>query len=1252
MNQRLPSLPRRLGLALAAVVLAGHTAGAFPILTNVVEFYGDNEPTDTIVARWTGVTWLTTVANEPTLNTPVGTPFTVPVFGEDVPAYVDRAHEWNGATVNLPIPNYLLGGEYIMIGNDNRDNNPFQLDLYVAEPCVVFMLVDWRNGDAAQGGTTSNTDPPFLGVPLDQWVAMTWLGTSGFQPVTTGYNRFGRTDWPDEVGVDEVGTRGIGPGVEIQQYSGIYYKLVNPGPVGDPAISLYESAAAGQNMYGVVVTPLGPDAPTGLQATSLNGRLALRWNAARFARSYVIKRSSTPGGPYTIVATNSTTSYTDSGLVNDQPYYYVVSGLGMFAEGPNSAEASGTPKLAPETLVAVGGTNQISLSWAALIGAANYTVKRSAVAGGPYTAISIGQTATTYLDPNLPDGQRYYYTVSAALGEGGDSADADEASAVTAPAGPATLRAERFAATVIRLTWTETNPEAASHLVERSSDGENFSQIATVPPGVRTYLDAGLPPDVTRHYRVRANNSGGYSAYTAAVSATTPASGINVNFAFTNFTTGAAGYPLPGFLDDYGFVYGPRGNGYSYGWDDDNTQHARLRNAANSPDKRYDTFNHLQKTDPLPVGRTWEIAIPNGLYLVHIVSGDASAVDSVFHWDVEGYISVPKAPAANDWWRAFPMTVRVEDGRLTLNNGPQASNNKICWVDIYPTVPMANTIATHPQSQVVTQNQSVTFTVVLGEGPEPVTYQWRFNGNPIADATASSYTIPNAQPSDQGTYSVLVANAGASVTSSNATLTVITDIWPPTALSAGSVDGNSLGVCFSEPLDSASIYDPGNYLVNGQAGQVWWIEPLEGGAVLRLHLLTALTGNFTVGLNNLKDLAGNTMPNTVLNGILVGLTATDIGGPGVMGESFTCDGLTVRILGGGSDIWNLADQFHYAYRNVTGDFDARVRLHSLTQSDVWAKAGIMAREDTYSGARNVMVLATPLPLNNLYQTQWRDATDGGSASAPTLAPVPYPNARVKLIRQGNRFSTFVSTDGLEWRFQHTYTPTAPYPAQVLVGLALTSHNNANSATGVLSGFSLRTPLPDVALAKSAASAAVMQGGVITYTLTVDNLGADAPAVVVTDPLPAGVTYDSSVASVGTVGHANGTVTWTIGALPSGATATLTLNAIATTGGSKVNTATAVAGATDDNPSNNTASATVLVLAPPALENPSYADGQFTFSLATVQGLTYLVQYTDELEPANWLPLATIVGDGTVQTITDPNPAPAHRYYQTLISTTP
>ena len=65
---------------------------------------------------------------------------------------------------------------------------------------------------------------------------------------------------------------------------------------------------------------------------------------------------------------------------------------------------------------------------------------------------------------------------------------------------------------------------------------------------------------------------------------------------------------------------------------------------------------------------------------------------------------------------------------------------------------------------------------MTASGADPLSYQWRFNGNPLADGTSSNLTIANAQISNEGRYSVDVSNQGGSVSSQNAFLYVL---FPP-----------------------------------------------------------------------------------------------------------------------------------------------------------------------------------------------------------------------------------------------------------------------------------------------------------------------------------------------------------------------------------------------------------------------------------------------------------------------------------------
>jgi len=152
---------------------------------------------------------------------------------------------------------------------------------------------------------------------------------------------------------------------------------------------------------------------------------------------------------------------------------------------------------------------------------------------------------------------------------------------------------------------------------------------------------------------------------------------LNVNFQ-------PAGAPIPaGYVADTGADFARRGNGWSYGWNGDNTTTARDRDNSNSPDQRYDTLVHMQER-VLP-DAFWELAVPNGRYTVRIVAGDPDRFNSVYRINVDGVLAINATAARGQRWVEDTVTVSVTDGRLTISNASGASNNKICFVDITQT---------------------------------------------------------------------------------------------------------------------------------------------------------------------------------------------------------------------------------------------------------------------------------------------------------------------------------------------------------------------------------------------------------------------------------------------------------------------------------------------------------------------------------------------------------------------------------------
>lgn len=119
----------------------------------------------------------------------------------------------------------------------------------------------------------------------------------------------------------------------------------------------FQAKPAYTAMQAVLEAGLGtpPPVPTGLQATAGQAQVQLTWNASPGATSYNVKRSTTSGGPYTVVGTPTTTSFTSTGLVNGTTYFFVVSAVNSNGQSANSAQVSATPQSVPGPGPGTGG---------------------------------------------------------------------------------------------------------------------------------------------------------------------------------------------------------------------------------------------------------------------------------------------------------------------------------------------------------------------------------------------------------------------------------------------------------------------------------------------------------------------------------------------------------------------------------------------------------------------------------------------------------------------------------------------------------------------------------------------------------------------------------------------------------------------------------------------------------------------------------------------------------------------------------
>jgi len=157
--------------------------------------------------------------------------------------------------------------------------------------------------------------------------------------------------------------------------------------------------------------------------------------------------------------------------------------------------------------------------------------------------------------------------------------------------------------------------------------------------------------------------------------------------------------------------------------------------------------------------------------------------------------------------------------------------------------------------------------------------------------------------------------------------------------------------------------------------------------------------------------------------------------------------------GAGADIWGRADAFHYAYRQVTGEWEIVARVASLEFVHAWTKAGIMFRENLGEGSRHVSLFVS---ANRGLAFQRRHSE--GGLSVHTAGPIAYTPVWLRLIRRGSIIAAYyrhLHQQG--WQF--IGSETVDLPQTIYAGLAVTSHSAGTLATATFDNVT-STALPE------------------------------------------------------------------------------------------------------------------------------------------------------------------------------------------------
>jgi fibronectin type 3 domain-containing protein len=406
---------------------------------------------------------------------------------------------------------------YIEIGNITTYN-----DTSVTAGITYYYKVSAVNinGEGPLSNEASATPPTVPFAPLNLiatgeigYIELSWnVPTSDGGAPITNYRIYRGTSPGSETFYDITGNvttfmdMGVTPGVTYY-YRVSAVNIVGEGPLSNEAFA---------------TPPAVPSEPLNLTAIAGNGYIVLSWDEPASDNGYPITdyriyKGTVSGGETFYVTIGNVTTYNDTSVIAGITYYYKVSAVNSYGEGPLSNEVFATPPnvpFAPLNLVADAGNDYIVLTWdeptsdggSPII---NYSIYKGTSSGLETFYLSIGNL-TSYNDSDVSPGITYYYRVSALniVGEGPLSNEA-YATPPTVPSIPLNLTA-KSGDSFVNLTWDVPSSDGGIPIIEYHIYRDDTTGIYdSVGSDQLWYNDTNVFNGMTYTYNVSAVNEVG-----------------------------------------------------------------------------------------------------------------------------------------------------------------------------------------------------------------------------------------------------------------------------------------------------------------------------------------------------------------------------------------------------------------------------------------------------------------------------------------------------------------------------------------------------------------------------------------------------------------------------------------------------------------------------------------------------------------------------------------------------------------------
>ncbi len=181
----------------------------------------------------------------------------------------------------------------------------------------------------------------------------------------------------------------------------------------------------------------------------------------------------------------------------------------------------------------------------------------------------------------------------------------------------------------------------------------------------------------------------------------------------------------------------------------------------------------------------------------------------------------------------------------------------------------------------------------------------------------------------------------------------------------------------------------------------------------------------------------------------------DVGSTGLAGSTSLGTDSRATIQGAGNGYFShSSDSFHYAAQPLPSNADFTMKVTSVpapTGSHT-PQTGIMARENMDANARYVAVFLA----NGKCILQSRTATGAIPMRIATISGVAFP-AWLRLIREEDAFSAYISSDGINWRLvgdTKNYIASGIMGKSAYIGAAVSSGDPGTYNTAAITNFNL------------------------------------------------------------------------------------------------------------------------------------------------------------------------------------------------------